>query len=254
MSFLATRKRGVGIARLLLVVLVLALLEILPRAGLIDAMTLVPLSQMVLQIVEFFTTGVIWSHLSATFSMVLTAFVLATLTGLAVGYVLWRNERASRLLNPYLTSYYALPVFAFYPVLIAIFGVNRIPIVVIAWAWAVVAVIVNTVTGFDKIKDSYHKLSRVYGLTRWQSFRRVEFPAAAPFVFNGIKLAASYSIIGVVASEFILATEGLGWLVAFHYNNFGLTQMYGAMLLVIVLTMTITALITVAERRIRTAS
>lgn len=252
MKVLATRKHGVGIARLALVLIALALLEIAPRAGWVGGMTLVPLSEMISQMVEFFRTGVIWPHLGATTSMVVTAFILATSTGLGIGYLLWRNKRLSKAMNLYLTTYYALPIFAFYPVLIAVFGVNRVPIIIIAWAWAVVAVIVNTITGFDKIPESYGKLAKVYRLTAWQFFRRVQFPAAAPFIFNGIKLAASYSIIGVVASEFILASEGLGWLVAFNYNNFGLSEMYGAILLVIILTMAITALITLAEHRIRT--
>lgn len=253
MNRLATRKHGVGTARLFIVVGFLVLLEIGPRVWGSNSLAIVPLSVMVLQIVEFFSTGVIWRHLTATGSMVLTAFLLATTSGLAIGYALWRNRRLSRMLNPYLTSYYALPVFAFYPALIGIFGVNRVPIILIAWAWAVVAVIVNTVTGFSKIKDSHHKLTRVYRLNRWQAFRRVQFPAAAPFIFNGIKLAVTYSIIGVVASEFILAPEGLGWLVSFHYNNFGVSEMYGAILLIVVLTMTITTLVSAAEHRIRTA-
>src|SRR5699024_10564449 len=140
--------------------------------------------------------------------------------------------------------------FAFYPVLIGIFGVNPIPIVLIAWAWAVVAVVVNTVTGFRAIPDVHHKTVAVYGLSRWEAFWQIYLPAAVPQVFSGVKLAITYSIIGVVASEFILATEGLGWLVAFNYNNFGLSEMYAGIMLVVVITMTITTLVGFVERRL----
>lgn len=245
-------KRGVLIARAGLVAVVLAMLEIAPRLGWIDPLTVVPLSAMAGQVVEFFRTGDIWRHLVATGSMVATSFVLATVTGLATGYLLWHSRRGFRMLNPYLTSYYALPIFAFYPALIAVFGLNRTPIILIAWAWAVVAVVVNTVNGLRRINPAFHKVARLYRLSRWQAFWRVEFPAAAPFLFTGVKLAVSYSIIGVVASEFILAPEGLGWLVAFHYNNFGLRQMYGAILLVVALTMAIIGLVGLVERRLRT--
>lgn len=252
MTSLAQRRHAVLTARAVLVLAVLTLLELGPRLGWLDALTIIPLSEMVWQVVEFFRGGEIWRHLRATGTMVVASFVLSVATGLVLGYVLWRSPPIYRVVNPYLTSYYALPVFAFYPVLIAVFGFNRVPIILIAWAWAVVAVIVNSVTGFSRIKRSYHKLVRVYGLSRWQAFRRVYFPSAAPFIFNGIKLAVSYSIIGVVASEFILAAEGLGWLVAFHYNNFGLQEMYGAILLIVIITMTITAVVGLAERRLRT--
>lgn len=232
-----------------LVVAVLALVDLAPRLGWVDPLTLIPLSAMVAELADMLAGGEMIPHLISTGSMVLVAFALATVTGLLAGYALWRCRPAFRMLDPYLTSYYALPIFAFYPVLIAVLGVNRVPIVLIAWAWAVVAVVVNTVAGLRHIPATYHKIARVYRLGRWRAFRRVYFPASAPFLWGGIKLAFSYSIIGVVASEFILAPRGLGWLVAYHYNNFGLPKMYAAMLLVVVLAVTATALLGLAERR-----
>lgn len=236
--------------QVILIVVALGLLELAPRAGWVSTLTLVPLSEMVTQLWAMFVSGQIWPHLASTGSMVLIAFFLAVTTGIISGLMLWLSPRSFRMLDPYLTSYYALPIFAFYPVLIAIFGLNRIPIVLIAWAWAVVAVIVNTVAGLRHIPATYHKLVRAYRLSRWQALRRVYIPSAAPFIFNGVKLAFSYSIIGVIASEFILASKGLGWLVAYNYNNFGLTKMYATMLLIIILTGIATTIIGLIEKRI----
>lgn len=246
----ATSRRVLA-TRTLLVVAVLVALEVLPRTELFDPTTLVPLSSMVTQLVELFASGQITPHLVATGSMVLLAFVLACVSGLAVGFVLWRMPRLYRVLDPYLTSYYAMPFFAFYPVLVAIFGLSRLPVMLIAWAWAVVAVIVGTVGGLRKIPAVYHRTVAVYRLTAWQSFRQVYVPAAAPLVFNGIKLALSYSIIGVVASEFILAPNGLGWLVSYDYENFAVAEMYAVILLIVVLTIVLTSAIGAVQRRIQ---
>lgn len=240
----------VRLVRTLLAVLALGLVELAPRAGWVDVLTLVPVSTMVEQLVEYFTTGEIWRHFISTSEMIITSFVLATTTGVLLGLALWRLPLVYEILNPYLTSYYALPVFAFYPVLIAIFGANAIPIILISWAWAVVAVVVNTVSGFRQVPRVFHKVAAVYGLRGWRAFRAIYFPAASPYIFNGIKLAATYSTIGVVASEFILAPEGLGWLVAYNYNNFGLQQMYASILLILLITVCITAIISVVEQRV----
>lgn len=237
--------------RILLVLTVLAAIEVLPRSGAVDPLTLVPLSEMVEQLGVMADSGLLGEHFAATGSMVVAAFVLACLSGMLGGYVLWRSPRSYRVLDPYLTSYYAMPFFAFYPVLVAVFGLSRTPIVLIAWAWAVVAVIVGTVGGLRKIPVVYHKVATVYQLSRWQAFRRVYVPAAAPLVFNGVKLALSYSIIGVIASEFILAPNGLGWLVAYNYENFAVAQMYAVMLLIVVLTVVLTSLIGMAQRRVQ---
>jgi NitT/TauT family transport system permease protein len=247
-------RRRVLAVRVVLVALVLAVVEAAPRAGLVDPLTLVPLSEMVAQLGTMLGAGTLTPHLTATGSMVVAAFLLACVSGLLGGYVLWRSPRTFRVLDPYLTSYYAMPFFAFYPVLVAIFGLSRTPIVLIAWAWAVVAVVVGTVGGLRKIPVVYHKVARVYRLSRWHAFRRVYVPAAAPLVFNGVKLALSYSIIGVIASEFILAPNGLGWLVSYNYENFAVAQMYAVMLLIVVLTVVLTSAIGLVQRRIQRMS
>jgi NitT/TauT family transport system permease protein len=244
-------RRRVLLVRVAIVVAVLVAVEALPRLGVVDELTLVPLTEMADQLVVMLGSGVLTPHLVSTGSMVLAAFLLACASGMLGGYVLWRFPRTYRVLDPYLTSYYAMPFFAFYPVLVAIFGLSRTPIILIAWAWAVVAVIVGTVGGLRKIPVVYHKVARVYQLSGWQAFRRVYVPAAAPLVFNGVKLALSYSIIGVIASEFILAPNGLGWLVSYNYENFAVAQMYAVMLLIVVFTIALTSAIGVVQRRLQ---
>lgn len=247
----SNRRRVLG-TRIALIAAVLAAVEILPRAGVVDRVTLVPLTEILTELVRMLGAGVLTPHLLSTGSMVVAAFLLASVSGMLLGYLLWLSPRAYALLDPYLTSYYAMPFFAFYPVLVAIFGLSKVPIVLLAWAWAVVAVIVGTVGGFRKIPVVYHKVAAVYRLGHWQAFRKVYVPAAAPLVFNGIKLALSYSIIGVIASEFILAPSGLGWLVSYDYENFAVAQMYAVITLIVVLTIVLTSLIGAVQRRIHT--
>src|SRR5690625_2965971 len=121
-----TKSRRVLATRTAVVVIFLAFLEIAPRAGWVVVLTLIPLPEMTAQLWEMFTDGTIWPHLIATGSMVAASFLLAVVTGLALGYLLWRRKLLYQFVSPYLVTYYALPIFAFYPVLIGIFGVNPI--------------------------------------------------------------------------------------------------------------------------------
>ena len=243
-------RRKVWLARMVFLAVALGLIEVAPRAHWVDVLTLVPLSAMLRQLWDYVTTGQIWRHFWATSSTILWSFILATATGIPAGTLLWRLPALSEALNPYLTSYYALPVFAFYPVLIAILGVNARPIIAISWAWAVVAVVINTLSGFQQVPAVFRKMASVYRLSRWRSFWSVYFPSASPYIFNGVKLAATYSIIGVVASEFILAPQGLGWLVAYNYNNFGLKQMYASILVILLFTIAMNGVVSLVERRV----
>lgn len=244
------RAASIVLVQVSMVALGLALVEMAPRLDWVNTVTLVPLSTMGSTLWDMAVSGDLWSNLGSTASAVFIAFGLALVTGLAIGYALWRYRTARRMLNPYLTSYYAVPTFAFYPVLIGIFGFNKVPIILLAWAYAVVAVIVNTTAGLQHIPATYFKVAQVYRLGSITAFRRIYLPAASPLIFNGVRLAFSYSIIGVISSEFILATQGLGWLVSYNYNNFGVAKMYASILLIVGLAVITTACISLIEHRV----
>lgn len=246
-----SHRRKVQAARAIALVVGLAFLELGPRLGWVDRLTLVPLSEVLRSLHAQLVQGKLSEHLGASAVTVVTAFGLAVLTGVPGGLLLWRLPRVRAPLEPYLASYYAVPVFALYPLLISLLGMGYLPIVAIAWGWSVVAVVVNTAVGFTQVRPVYRKLAVTLRLTPWQTFRHILFPAAAPYVFNGIKLAVTYSVIGVIASEFILAPRGLGWLISYHYNNFSLREMYAALALVLVLATGIYTAVGRAERAVR---
>lgn len=246
----AQRRRRVAATRGAIFVVVLAFLEIAPRAGWVDSLTLVPLSDMLTALAQGIVSGESLPHLVSSGLMIVGSFLLATVTGVLGGYVLWRFQPLQRALEPYLTSYYALPVFAFYPVLVAIFGLNRVPVVLLAWAYASVAVVTNTAIGLGSVKDVHLKAAEVYRLSRWATFRQVQLPAAAPHIFTGMKLAVTYAVIGVIASEFILATQGLGWLVSYTYNSFDLADMYASIILVMTVAVLVALAVSFVESRL----
>lgn len=246
-----SRSMRVRLTRWAVVIAFLALLEIAPRAGLGDAITFIPLSEMVSTLFHEAVTGSLNQHIAATALEFLLSFAASAVTGVLFGTLLWRFARLRRALNPYLTTYYAIPVFAFYPLLLAIFGANIVPIVLIAWAWAVVAVTLNTALGLAEIPPVLHRVGRSMRLPLRTRFYRILLPAAAPYVFTGLKLGVVYSLIGVIASEFILSTHGLGYLVSNAYTNFATAEMYAAILLILVLALLLVAILNRLESRAR---
>ncbi len=143
--------------------------------------------------------------------------------------------RLRRAVDPLLATYYAVPFFVFYPVLIAFFGLTPLPIIVIAFLFALVAMVINTLNGIDRIPRVLAKVARVHHMTPLQTALQLKLPAAAPHLFTGIKLAVAYAFIGVIASEFIMAASGLGYQISYAYNNFDNRSMYALMLFVLIL-------------------
>jgi NitT/TauT family transport system permease protein len=241
---------SVRLTRWAVIIAAVATLEIVPRVGLGDAITLIPLSKIVPEFFELLSDGDLTPHLLSTGGAFVLSFLLAGVTGVPLGYLLWRYEPLKRTLDPYLTTYYAIPIFAFYPLLLAIFGFNILPVVVISWAWAVVAVVLNTAIGFGEVPQVLIKVGQSMNLSRWQLLSRIFFPAAVPYVFTGLKLGMVYSLIGVIASEFVLSTQGLGYLVSYNYTNFRTAAMYSAMFLILFLAILLNWALNSIERRL----
>ncbi len=242
--------RRVRLVRWGLIALLLAAIEIVPRLGLVNPIALVPLSEMVTQLWLLIADGILGSHIVRTLTSIVVAGALAVVTGLPLGVLLWRFTRLRTVLQPYLTTYYAIPIFAFYPLFIAVFGLGAMPVIIIAWAWAVVAIVLNTVIGLAEVPEVMVKVGRSLRLSPWRLFTRVYFPAATPYIFTGFKLAASYTVIGVIASEFIQAEAGVGWFVGFSYNNFAIQNMYAAILLILAFAVLVNSLLLRLERRL----
>ena len=239
-----------GWLRTAIIVAAIALLEVLCRTGAISSMTMIPPSAIAGELWTLLASGQINDQIAKTLGNVAAAFVLSVSVGFALGLLIHAIPRLRRALDPLLASYYAVPFFVFYPLLIVIFGMNDLPIIIIGFLFGVVAMIINTLNGLDRIPPVFLKVGRMHRMHPLAAALLIKLPSAAPYLFTGAKLAVAYSFIGVIASEFILSGAGLGYSIAYAYNNFDNGTMYALMLLILVLVTTINMALYVWEQRL----
>lgn len=244
-----TRARAARLVRWGTVLALVAVVEGIARAGLVRRSVLVPVSEMLGRLAEVVATGTIPSpyfrragtlsaayHLASTLEEVGVSFALVAVIGVPLGALLWRVPHLFAVLNPYLVAYYAIPVFALYPLFILLFGAGILPIVLIGFLFGVVVVVMNTAIGLTQAdREVYPRVGRSLHLSRVQALRWIYLPAASPFVFTGLKLGFIYSLIGVVAAEFIVSTRGLGHVIDRSYRNFETANMYAGIWVVLLL-------------------
>jgi NitT/TauT family transport system permease protein len=134
-------------------------------------------------------------------------------------------------------SYYAVPTFLFYPVLIVFFGVGRTAIVATAVLMGCVAMILATLNGLDRVPGVLLRTGQVLKLGRADLVRSIILPAAAPFMFSGAKLSVAYAFIG--------------YAIANAYNEFDNRTMYGLMLLIILAVTVINGVLHAWDQRLQ---
>jgi NitT/TauT family transport system permease protein len=180
---------------------------------------------------------------------VVVAALKKEVLGFALGVVIHALPRVRRALDPFFATYYAVPIFIFYPVMIAIFGLSVIPILLMGVATAIVAMIIATLNGLDRVPRVLTKVARVHRMGPVATALRLKLPAAAPHLFTGVKLAVSYGFIAVIASEFILAPSGLGRVISDAYSDFNNPRMYALMLLLVIVATVVNMVLHVFDQR-----
>jgi NitT/TauT family transport system permease protein len=238
-----------GWIRIALVAGAVAALELATRAGWIDPHTVIPPSAMAAALAGLIASGAILPDIAKTLSNVAAAFVLSVNGGFLLGLLIHAAPRLRRALDPLLATYYAVPFFVFYPLLIVVFGMSDLPIIVIGFLFGVVAMIIATLNGLDRVPRVALKVARLARMDPVSTALTIKFPAAVPYLFTGIKLAVAYSFIGVIASEFILSGAGLGYAIAYAYNNFDNPRMYALMLFILVSVTAVNMVLHTLEQR-----
>jgi NitT/TauT family transport system permease protein len=226
----------------------IGLLELLCRTGVITGFTMIPPSLMITGLYRGLASGAFLPPIRSTLTAAAIAAVAAIVSGCIFGALLHAFPRARRTIEPLLASYYAVPIWSFYPLFVYFFGLTDTPKIVIAYLYAVVAMIINTINGLDRVPQVYRKTALALGMGPAATLLRIVVPAALGYMFTGAKLAVSYAIIGVVGSEFILSTGGLGYQISWAYTSFDNFSLYPMILLIVLISVSVNVTLSAWER------
>jgi NitT/TauT family transport system permease protein len=243
--------RSEAVLRFGIVALLVAAVEMLCRLHIIPVDVMIAPSQMAAELIKILVSGEYSADIISSIANVLISTALSVTLGFVAGLIIYSAPSLRAVLEPLLASYYAVPTFIFYPVFISLFGVGSGAIVAIAVLLAIVSMITATLNGLDRIPRVLRKTGRIYRMSRIKMAVMIELPSAAPSLFTGVKLSVAYSFIGVIASEFILSGSGIGYAIAYAYNNFENRHMYALMLLIILLVTGVNALLNGIDRRLQ---
>lgn len=191
-----------------------------------------------------------WYHTYITSGEILVGFALGSLIGLALAMVFSELEFLERLLHPYVSAFQSLPKVAVAPIIITWMGFGIGSKIAIVCLITFFPVFVTSLAGFKTIDADRIDLLRSLSATRWQIFTKCKFPAALPYIFAGLDMAAAFSVVGAVVGEFIGAQAGLGVLILQLEGQLDTGGSFAVFILLSVLGITLTAVIRAIRSRI----
>ncbi len=238
------------LSRIAIIAIAIGIWEGLARAHAFGPTLSVPPTVMFTTMIAALADGSLVPDVGRTAVEIALAYAIALVIGLPLGVVLWRSRVLAVAIEPYLLAYYVIPLFAFYPLFIKIFGAGITPIVAIGVINGIGAIAMNVLVGLREIPRVQLALARSLMLRPAQTLVHVIIPSTVPQAFVGLRLGFIYALIGVIAAEFILATAGVGYRIAFAYNNFESKTMFATILLVLIVSIVCNQVLISIERRL----
>lgn len=183
------------------------------------------------------TRDLILSHTLTTVIETTTGFILSVALALAAGLAMVLSPILKRLFYPVLIISQTVPLIAVAPLLILWLGYGLLPKILTVVLVCFFPITVSLIEGLEVIDKDLLNLLKSMGATRWQVLYMIRWPNALPSLFAGLKIAATYSVMGAVIGEWLGASSGLGVYLTRSSHSFRTDQVFAAIVAITVLSL-----------------
>jgi NitT/TauT family transport system permease protein len=194
--------------------------------------------------------GLLWGAGWYTFKEALGGFTIGSGAGIVAAIVIGRFERLGTALMPIAIAANAVPIIAFAPIFNAWFDpLAPTAKMAVAAVLCFFPVLVNTLRGLTSVRPEQVELMRSYAAGELETFRRVRFPTALPYIFTSLKVASVLSMIGAVVGEYFGGSfNALGVLIRSRAQILDFNSAWAAILVACVFGIGFYVAVSIAER------
>jgi nitrate/nitrite transport system permease protein len=162
--------------------------------------------------------GLFW-HMSASLQRVAKGYALASIAGVALGTLVGQSTWAMRGLDPIFQVLRTVPPLAWLPLSLAAFRDGQPAAIFVIFITAIWPIIINTAVGIRNIPQDYRNVAAVLRLNHLEFFWKIMVPAAAPYIFTGLRIGIGLSWLAIVAAEMLIGGVGIGFFIWDAWNS-----------------------------------
>jgi len=162
--------------------------------------------------------GMFW-HIAASLQRVALGYALAAIAGIALGVLVGQSQWAMRGLDPIFQILRTVPPLAWLPLSLAAFRDGNPSAIFVIFITAIWPVIINTAVGIRNIPQDYQNVAKVLRLNGFEYFGKIMLPAAAPYIFTGLRIGIGLSWLAIVAAEMLIGGVGIGFFIWDAWNS-----------------------------------
>ena len=192
--------------------------------------------------------ALLWEHAKITLSEAAVGLAVGVIIGVGFAALMDAFETLYRAFYPILVMTQTIPSVAIAPLLVLWFGYEMTPKIILVVLATFFPVTVGVLEGFRSADRDAVALLRSMGAGRWKIFRYLKVPSALPQFFSGLRIAAAYSVVGAVISEWLGGFGGLGVYMTRVKKAFAFDKMFAVIFLISALSLMLMRLVDAMER------
>jgi NitT/TauT family transport system permease protein len=156
----------------------------------------------------------------------LVGYAMAVGIAIPLAIAITSSRRFNEFVMPTILFFQIVPKVAIAPLFLVWFGVGAAPKILVAFLISFFPIVIDTAVGLRSMSTEMGDLARSMGATRMQIFAQFRLPTSLPYLFSGLKVAATLAIAGTVVGEFVGADKGLGYLLLVTNSNMETSLMF----------------------------
>ncbi|MBW8350153.1 ABC transporter permease [Bacillus sp. IITD106] len=196
----------------------------------------------------FFGFGHFSSHLISTIGLSLAGFCIGCSVGLLAAILLHLVPKVQEGVYPLLILSQNVPIIVLAPLLVIWFGFGILPKIIVITLVCFFPVTIASLGGFRNTPPEMKHYMLMAGASKIQMFTKLEWPNSLPSLFSGLKISATYSVMGAVISEWLGAKKGIGVYMTLASSSFRTDRVFVAIFIIMILSLLFFGAITLCEK------
>jgi NitT/TauT family transport system permease protein len=247
------KRTSPAVARAMIVLCVLVFWEISTRFSSTSRILVAPPTEILWQVMKIVATTSnvpnFYSNVWITVQEFIGAFAISAVLGISLGLLFASSKLMGDAFEPILLVLYAIPKVILYPLFVLILGVGMVPKIIFGITVGIFVIIFNTSAAVRQIDPNYARLAYSLGYGKVLTFFKIILPAAAPTILAGLRLGFGYTVVGVMAAELLVVTNGLGSLIDWASFNYFTPQLYALIFITLLIGIVGNSFFSILERR-----
>lgn len=187
-------------------------------------------------------------HFYSTVGLSVSGFTIGSMVGLGVAVILHLFMRVRETFYPFLVLSQNVPIIVLAPLLVIWFGFDALPKLIIITLACFFPIAVSAISGLQQTDRELVHYMKMMGATKGQLFWKLELPDALPAIFSGLKIAATYSVMAAVISEWLGAQKGIGVFMTLAASSYRTPRVFVAIFVAMMLSLAFFGIILLIER------